>query len=138
MADLRSSLPAKPIAFDERNPVQWHRRTVTLSDLEDGANNVFDVPAEHALVDGFIIPRSDAASGGSATAQVVFNSENFTGAIGVAALAKGEVHRFAHLSTNLDAYVTSDTAVSLTNATAVFTGGVVDVYFGLIKVVDNA
>jgi len=137
MADLRTTLADSPIAFDERQPLIWKRRQVNLVDLEDGANNVIDIPAEHALVAGYVVSRVTGASGGAATLDVVFNSANMCSQLSVADLTKGDVTSFDLDATLAGVYVTSDTAVSLTNGTAVYTAGQIDLYVGYLKVVDN-
>lgn len=135
MADLTLTLADKPLDRAHYSHIQWVRRVVNLTDLADGANEVITVPAEYALVAGYVLSRVTATSGGSATLKAVFGGD-LTSTISVANLAKGKVTQLT-LNTPISTYVTTATKVSLTNATAVYTAGQVEVAIGIVKVHDN-
>ena len=133
MADLTNTLAEKPIAYDERQPILWKRKIVNVADLETaGTDNIIDVPAEHAIVDGWVVIRTTLVTGTSI--RIKLGSVNLTPVIST--LTKGGVVRFDHTAL-LATYITADDTVDTLTAGSAFTAGQVEIVVGYTPVLDN-
>lgn len=142
--DLTTTLKVKPIDFDERQPVKWLRKRVNLAEVGGSAGDTYeliDIPAESAIVDGFVIVTTVFAAASSGTLTFKVGSAALSGAIDCNATAKGTCIRLFPNDYEDTAgsalYVTAADTVDVVNATAIPATGEFDLLVGYISVLDN-
>ena len=138
MADLTNVLKAKAVAFDERQPLEWHKRSINLADLTGGGSD----DLLKVLVSGGISLATLAAlyfvvrvnGAGGTSLQFTFNGEDlFAAPVVTANLANGKLHQ-ADLN-NKELSVSADSNIGVTTV-GTFSAGTIDLYAGVLRSTD--
>jgi hypothetical protein len=146
-----------PPQYSFTNPVRWLYTRLDLSHTDfDGAGasdvtQVFDIPAESAVIGGYMVVTTVFAASTNATwkAELETAAGTLSGLISISSLAKGTVINLqpndkeddtaATTTVGQVLYVTAADKFVLTSATAAVPAtGVIDIHLGYIPILDNA
>ena len=140
MADITSSVAQKPIGKSGEGLGYWVSKKVTfVADgvSATGAHNVFTIPANSFVAEGYVVFTTASTSDGSATVKFGNATLDYCGVVPVANCGSGDIFALSiNDKEDTDSgvgYSTSADTFDMTVATAAFTAGAFTI---AVKIVD--
>jgi len=144
MADITSTVAEKPVGRSGESLGYWVAKKITPVDdgvSATGAHNIFTIPANCFVREGYVVVTTACTSGGSLTAKWGTTSKDYSGAIPVANLAANDFVKLQIMDyedTDGGAgFSTSADTFDMTVATAAFTAGVITVMINIVDLISE-